>query len=121
MKYRKLGSWVSILAILFVSLIPLISQAFEKNQSIDYQVICTSNGLKITTLYNQNQNDINDKNNVNHCSFCSFAIDDEVLKSKISSSKNFLLLVGNNLKNYSLITSKKIFLSTNLSQAPPSI
>tara|TARA_B100000768_G_scaffold181378_1_gene204139 strand:- start:722 stop:1087 length:366 start_codon:yes stop_codon:yes gene_type:complete len=121
MKYKKLGSWVSILAILFVSLMPIISQAFEKNQSTDYQVICSANGFKITPLYNQNQNDIKDKYNINHCGFCSFVIDDEVLKSKIGSSKNILLLIGKNLENNSLVTSKNIFLSANLSQAPPSI
>jgi len=31
MKHKRLGNWISILAILFVSLIPTISQAFETN------------------------------------------------------------------------------------------
>ena len=46
-KYKILGRWVSVLAILFVSLMPIISQAFEKDQSNNYQVICSSSGLKI--------------------------------------------------------------------------
>ena len=64
MKSKILVSCVSILAIIFVSLMPVISQAFEKNQSIDYQVICSSNGLKVITSENLNQNDINNKLNL---------------------------------------------------------
>ena len=47
MKYKILTNWISILAILFVSLMPIVSHAFEESQSSDYQVICSSNGLKI--------------------------------------------------------------------------
>tara|TARA_B110000003_G_scaffold215008_1_gene214270 strand:+ start:481 stop:843 length:363 start_codon:yes stop_codon:yes gene_type:complete len=120
MKSKILVSCVSILAIIFVSLMPVISQAFEKNQSIDYQVICSSNGLKVITSENLNQNDIN-KCSINHCSYCSFAVDDDSLEIQVNSSKNFFLSTNNNSIIFSSIISKDFSLSTNPSQGPPSI
>ena len=63
MKYKVLTNWISILAILFVSLIPIASHALEENQSSDYQVICSSNGLKIIPVHNENQNNLEHKFN----------------------------------------------------------
>ena len=61
---------------------PLISQAFEKNQSNNYQAICSFNGLKLIEVNEDNSINNEAKRNVNHCSYCAFIIDNEVLLSK---------------------------------------
>ena len=69
MKYKNLGSWISILAILFVSLMPVISQAFEKNQSNDYQLICSSNGHKLILIDDDNQANGSPNSNISPVSY----------------------------------------------------
>lgn len=121
MKCKILANWISILAILFVSLLPIVSNAFEDSQSSDYQVICSSNGLKIIYEHNENQNNLDHKFNLNHCTFCTFAVDDEFSTYKVDTARKFfnvanLKLIGQlpKAKNYS-------FLVVNSPQAPPSI
>ena len=121
MKYKILTNWISILAILFVSLIPIAAHALEENQSSDYQVICSSNGLKIIPVHNENQNNLDDKFNLNHCTFCTFALDEEYSIEKINNAQNFFRFDHKkfisslpNIKNHSSLTA-------NLPQAPPLI
>ena len=121
MKYKNLGSWISILAILFVSLMPVISQAFEKNQSNDYQLICSSNGHKLILIDDDNQANGSPNSNISHCNYCSFSIDDEIIFNKLNKNKNTLLLTDINLTNVSSLTKDNFFLLGHPSQAPPSI
>jgi hypothetical protein len=121
MKYKALTNWISILAVLFVSLMPIISHAFEESQSSDYQVICSSNGLKIIPVHNENQNNLDDKFNLNHCTFCSFAVGDEFSIEKVNNVQNLFrfehtILISSlpKIKNHSSLTA-------NLPQAPPLI
>jgi hypothetical protein len=120
-KYKILTNWISILAILFVSLMPIVSHAFEESQTSDYQVICSSNGLKIIPVHNENQNNLEHKFNLNHCTFCTFAVDDELLIEKVNNVQNLFriehtILISSlpKIKNHSSLTA-------NLPQAPPLI
>jgi hypothetical protein len=121
MKYKVLTNWISILAILFVSLIPITSHALEETQSSDYQVICSSNGLKIISAYNENKNNLDHKLNLNHCTFCTFAVDDKFSIEKVNNVINLSRLDHIKLINFLPKIKKHSFLSTNFPQAPPSI
>jgi len=121
MKYKILGHWVSILAILFVSLMPLISQAFEKDQSNNYQVVCSSNGLKIIEQNEGNSTNNEVKLNINHCSYCASIIDDKVLSSKADKFQTSLASFSGNIAKSFLISNKQNILENIHSQAPPSI
>tara|TARA_B100000902_G_scaffold396667_1_gene458321 strand:- start:2020 stop:2385 length:366 start_codon:yes stop_codon:yes gene_type:complete len=121
MKKKNLGGWVSILAILFVSLMPIISQAFEKNQPNDYQLICSSNGHKLILINDNNEANDSPNINISHCNYCSFSIDDEVIFNKSNKNKNPLLLTDIELINVSSSTKDYFFLLGNPPQAPPSI
>ena len=120
MKYKNLGGWISILAILFVSLMPIISQAFEKNQSNDYQLICSSNGHKLILIDDDNQANGSPNSNISHCNYCSFSIDD-IIFNKLNKNKNPLLLTYINLINVSSLTKDNFFLLGHPSQAPSSV
>jgi len=121
MKFTKIGSWLSILAIFFVSLMPVISQAIEKDQSNNYQVICSFNGLKLIETDEEKLSNNEAKPNLNHCSYCSFVIDDEVLLSNANNSPNSLIFFSSNITATFLIANKQNILGNNHSQAPPSI
>jgi len=121
MKYKILTNWISILVVLFVSLLPIVSNAFEDSQSIDYQVICSSNGLKIIYAHNENQNNLDHKFNLNHCTFCTFAVDDKFLIEKVNNVRNLSRFKHIKLINFLPKIKKISFLSTNFPQAPPSI
>ena len=99
---------------------PLISQAFEKDQSNNYQVICSSNGLKL--IETSDGNGISNKNqfNLNHCSYCAVVTDDKAFTSKEDKFKNILTFSIYN-KTIFLTSNKQNILENNLSQAPPSI
>ena len=120
-KYKIWGRWVSVLAILFVSLMPLISQAFEKDQSNNYQVICSSNGLKIIEQNEGNSTNNEVKLNINHCSYCASIIDDKVLSSKADKFQTSLASFSGNIAKSFLISNKQNILENIHSQAPPSI
>ncbi len=120
-KYKILGRWASMLAILFVSLMPLLSQAFEKDQSNNYQVICSINGLKIIELNEDSLTNNKPKPNVNHCSYCAFIIDSEVLLSKADKFQTLPDSFSVNKASSFLILNKNNILENNHSQAPPSI
>ncbi|MDC0182634.1 DUF2946 domain-containing protein [Nitrosomonadales bacterium] len=121
MKYKNLGGWISILAILFVSLMPLISQAFEKNQSNDYQLICSSNGHKLILIDDDNQVNDSPNSNISHCNYCSFSIDGEAIFNKLNKNKNPPFPTDINLINVSSLTKDYFFLLGHPPQAPPSI
>ena len=59
---------------------PLVSQAFEKNQSNDYQVICSSNGLKLIEINDQNLINNEDKPNISHCINCIILSDKRIVQ-----------------------------------------
>ena len=120
-KYRTLGRWMSILAILFVSLMPLISQAFEKDQSNNYQVICSTNGLKLIKPNEDTSTNNQVKLNVNHCSYCAYVIDDEVSLSKVDKFQTPSAFFDGNITTSFLIPNKQNIFENNHSQAPPSI
>ena len=120
-KYKILGRLASMLAILFVSLMPIISQAFEKDQSNNYQVICSSNGLKIIEQNEGNSTNNEVKLNINHCSYCASIIDDKVLSSKADKFQTSLASFSGNIAKSFLISNKQNILENIHSQAPPSI
>ena len=120
-KYKILGRLASMLAILFVSLMTIISQAIEKEQSNNYQVICSFNGLKLIETDEEKLSNNEAKPNLNHCSYCSFVIDDEVLLSNANNSLNSLIFFSSNITTTFLIANKQNILGNNHSQAPPSI
>ena len=120
-KYKILGRWLSVLAIIFVSLMPLISQSFEKDQSNNYQLICSSDGLKLIDTNEDSLTNSEIKHNINHCSYCSFVIDDEVLSIKADRFQRSLITSNSNITTTFLISNKQNILENNLSQAPPSI
>jgi len=100
---------------------PLVSQAFEKDQSNNYQVICSFNGLKIIEQNEGNLTNNEVKTNINHCSYCTSIIDDEVLLSKADKFQTPLASFSRNVTKSFLISNKKNILEDNHSQAPPSI
>jgi len=120
-KYKILGRWVSVLAILFVSLMPIISQAFEKDQSNNYQVICSSSGLKIIEQNEGNSTNNEVKLNVNHCSYCASIIDDKVLSFKAGKFQTSPASFSSNITKLFLISNKQNILENIHSQAPPLI
>jgi len=120
-KYKILGGWLSILAIIFVTLMPLASQAFEKDQSNNYQVICSFNGLKIIEQNDDNPTNNEVKLNINHCSYCASIIDDEVLLSKADKLQRSRASFSGNITKSFLKANKQNILENNHSQAPPSI
>ena len=120
-KYKILGRWASMLAILFVSLMPLLSQAIEKDQSNNYQVICSINGLKIIELNEDSLTNNKPKPNVNHCSYCSSTIDEDVLLSKTDKFQISLAFFKSKATTSFLISDKQNIFENNHSQAPPSI
>jgi uncharacterized membrane protein len=120
-KYKILGRWISILAMFFVSLMPLISQAFEKDQLNNYQVICSSNGLKLIELNEDSLTNNAAKLNVNHCSYCASIIDDKILLAKVDKLQTSFVFFNSNIATSFLIPNKQNILENNHSQAPPSI
>ena len=116
-----LVGWLSILAITFLALMPLASQAFEKNQSNNYQVICSFNGLKIIEQNEDNPTNNEVKLNINHCSYCTSIIDDEVLLSKADKLQKSRASFSRNITKSFLIFNNHNILENNHSQAPPSI
>ena len=121
MKYKISTNWILILAILFLSLFPIVSNAFEDSQSSDYQVICSSNGLKIIYADNENQNNLEHKFNLNHCTFCTLAVDDEFSIEKVNNVENFFRFEHAKLISYLPKIKNYSFLTANPPQAPPSI
>lgn len=120
-KYKILGRWLSVLAIIFVSLMPLISQSFEKDQSNNYQLICSSDGLKLIDTNEDSLTNSEIKHNINHCSYCLFVIDDEVLLSNTIKSPYSPIFFSSKITTTFLIANKHSILGNNHSQAPPSI
>tara|TARA_B110000967_G_scaffold205548_1_gene250324 strand:- start:949 stop:1254 length:306 start_codon:yes stop_codon:yes gene_type:complete len=100
---------------------PLVSQAFEKNQSNDYQAICSSNGLKLIEINDQNLINNEDKPNISHCINCIILSDNEALVEKIGRFQKLSIFSTNNKVTSFLISNKKNILENNHSQAPPSI
>ena len=121
MKNNTLTNWISLLAILFVSLMPLVSSAFQENQPSDYQVICSENGLKIIPGNKNNDNDDSINHHLSHCSFCFFNLDNEVAISNAYPIKKLQKIQDISYTTSNLLTKKNNFLSGNSSQAPPSI
>lgn len=121
MKHKRLGNWISILAILFVSLMPLISQAFETNQPHDYQVICSSNGVKLISTNESNLPNNNAEFSLSHCNYCSFVVDEEIILEKASKPQNRLSFLSAKIVKPSLSVNKLTPLVGNYPQAPPSI
>jgi len=100
---------------------PTISQALEQSNSDDYQLICSSNGLKIISENNENKKDGKDKITISHCNYCSFVVDEEVVLSKKINGENLLRFEYVNLTHSSLLIIDHFFLAVNPAQAPPSI
>tara|TARA_B110000090_G_C13030620_1_gene311700 strand:+ start:54 stop:464 length:411 start_codon:yes stop_codon:yes gene_type:complete len=120
-KYKILGRWLSILAIIFVSLMPLITQSFEKDHSNNYQVICSSSGLKLIDTNEGGLINSEIKQNINHCSYCTFLIDEDVLETKADKFQNSFIFFNINAATSFLSFKQQNILEHNYSQAPPSI
>tara|TARA_B100001996_G_scaffold157601_1_gene120122 strand:+ start:506 stop:871 length:366 start_codon:yes stop_codon:yes gene_type:complete len=121
MQYKIFKSWMSILAILFVSLMPIISQAFEKNQSNDYQIICSSNGHKLILINDNNEANDSLNSNISHCNYCSFSIDNEIILDKLDENKNLFIFANIDSINFSPSIKSYFFQLGNPPQAPPLI
>ena len=81
--------WVAILAILFITLAPLISQASSSSNELEgYDVICSSSGIKLVN--NSDSNDASDKTTMVHCSYCSLSAEKPTL-----NSQSFIDIQGN--------------------------
>ena len=68
-------NWIAIVAIFYISLVPLLSHAANESSELgQYDVICSSTGIKLI-----NTNDANDANDASelysnsHCSYCSLS------------------------------------------------
>ena len=110
--------WIAILAILFIILAPLISQANPSSNELEqYDVICSSSGIKIV-----NANDSNDSNDIHskvHCSYCSLSSE-----KIIPYRYNFIGIKNNHISakpsnTYNPQSIYKYFLFTLLPNAPP--
>ena len=110
--------WIAILAILFITLAPLITQASPLSNELEqYDVICSSSGIKIV-----NANDSNDSDDIHpmvHCSYC-FLSSDKIIPYRY----NFISIKNNHIlakpsSNYNPQSIYKYFLFTLLPNAPP--
>ena len=81
--------WVAILAILFITLAPLMSQASSSSNELEgYDVICSSSGIKLVN--NSDSNDASDTNTTVYCSYCSLSAEKPTL-----NSQSFIDIQGN--------------------------
>ena len=110
--------WIAILAILFITLAPLITQASPLSNELEqYDVICSSSGIKIV-----NGNDSNGSDDIHpmvHCSYCSL-LSDKIIPYRY----NFISIKNNHIlakpsSNYNPQSIYKYFLFTLLPNAPP--
>ena len=115
--------WVAILAILFITLAPLISQASPSSNELEqYDVICSSSGIKIVNASDSNASDSNDSNDMHlmvHCSYCSLSSEKIIpYRYSFTGIKNSHIL-DKLSSNYNSQFIYKYFLFTLLPNAPP--
>ena len=110
--------WIAILAILFIILAPLISQANPSSNELEqYDVICSSSGIKIVNA--SDSNDSNDIHPMVHCSYCSLSSQKIIpyRYSFIGIKNNHISAKPSNTYNPQSIY--RYFLFTLLPNAPP--
>jgi len=94
-KYRFLGSWLGIIALIFLTLSPLSSLAKDSDET-SLETVCTTYGIKFV---NTDDNNLSDKKNTKHCTYCSISpfedIFDNLAQLNIRSNDHFFnFLIG---------------------------
>ena len=109
---------IAILAVVFISLSPLLSQASTASSELgQYDVICSSTGIKLVNT--SDSNDSRDIHPMVHCSYCSSS-DENLILYNLS----FKAIVVNRLEDkidnsYRLQLSYTYLLESLLPNAPP--
>jgi hypothetical protein len=119
--YKKIGSWIAILAMLLTSFMPLISHAVEsKNNAHNIERICTSQGIKFVSTQNQAPDKNHSSINMLHCAYCSIASDKHYLpKASIQLGLALIPSASKFFLNYEAPILEAFFRSSFSPQAPP--
>jgi len=110
--------WIAILAILFITLAPLMSQASPSSNELEqYDVICSSSGFKL--INTNDSNDSPDMRPLVNCTYCSLSSEKTIVYSY-----NFIgilnsLILARTPGTYNLESSYRYFLFALLPNAPP--
>ena len=120
-KYKKIGSWIAIFAMLLTSFMPLISHAVQsKNNAHNIERICTSQGIKFVSTQNHSPDKNHTNINMVHCAYCSIASDKNYLPK--GSIQLGLTLIPNTSKfflDYEAPILVAFFRASFSPQAPP--
>ena len=121
-KYKKIGSWLAIFAMLLISFAPLVSQAFPVNSSSNqYDVICSSTGIKLINTDHSSSDENPAVHPLVHCNFCLLSVDKVIIQRVIQKNNvNYEKLTFTTIEYYSPFVIN-YFLVTQLPNAPPSI
>jgi hypothetical protein len=119
-KYKKLGLWFGIIAILFSSLVPVISQAIDLDDKSNIEVVCSIGGIKLINVSNENTLPDNVQLNLNQCAYCSFGTHNSALTSNKSLVPEIDVIQPIDLTaQYNSPYTKVLFLFSHTSHSPP--
>lgn len=120
--YKKIGSWISIIAMILISFMPLISHAVELKNAHSIERICTSQGIKFISTHNHRQDKNHTDINMMHCAYCSIASDKNYLpESKIQLGKALIPNAAKFFLEYESPVLVAYFRTSFSPQAPPSV
>lgn len=118
LKSSKSLYWIAIVAVLFITLAPLISQASSSSNELEhYEVICSSSGIKLVDVNDSSGS--SDLSLMEHCSYCSLSAEKTILNSDSTKDikNNDLLILA--LNNYGQKFIYRYLLASLLPNAPP--
>jgi hypothetical protein len=110
--------WIAILAFLFITLAPLISQASSSSNELEhYEVICSSSGIKLVNVNDSSGSD--DINPIEHCSYCSLSSEQIIFNSVSTKGIKYKHLLAVTPNNYSPNFNYRYLLVSLHPNAPP--
>ena len=115
----KFNHWIAILALVFMALSPAISKVYASESPTSSDVICSTTGIKVINVDDQNDN----VNNLlgDHCSYCSLGTDKLFLDAPKANKLSHKTFANFFTDSYSPKRYTDLLLLGFNSQAPPVI